>query len=89
MHVLAPDELQPPSDLLGEWRLLDSEPMRRRSRRPSRPAVLRTYRRLLDSFCQEASDFCRRRGMTYVRLRSDVHLQDVLMRTFRTAGILV
>jgi hypothetical protein len=25
----------------------------------------------------------------YLQLRSDVHLQDVLLRTFRTAGILV
>jgi uncharacterized protein (DUF58 family) len=88
VHVLSPDELQPPQDLLGEWRLLDSEPM------PSveatiTPGVLRSYRRLLNSFVLEAADFCRRRGITYVQLRSDVKLQDVLARTFRDAGILV
>jgi uncharacterized protein (DUF58 family) len=88
VHVLAPDELVPPQDLLGEWRLLDSEPI------PSveatiTPGVLRSYRRLLNSFILEAADFCRRRGVTYLQLRSDVNLQDVLVRTFRTAGILV
>jgi hypothetical protein len=88
VHLLAPDELEPPQDLIGEWRLLDSEPM------PSleatiTPGVLRSYRRLLNSFVLEAADFCRRRGITYVQLRSDVKLQDVLVRTFRSAGILV
>ena len=88
VHVLAPDEMQPPDDLLGEWRLLDSEPL------PSlqatiTPGVLRAYRRLLEGFRREAADFCRRRGVTYIPMRSDANLQDVLVRTFRTAGILV
>jgi uncharacterized protein (DUF58 family) len=88
VHVLAPDELDPPADLIGDWRLLDAESM------PSleatiTPSVLRSYRRLLASFAAEASDFCRRRGITYIQLRSDVRLQDVVLRTFRTAGILV
>jgi uncharacterized protein (DUF58 family) len=88
IHVLAPDEMQPPDDLLGEWRLLDSEPL------PSlqatiTPGVLRAYRRLLDGFRREAADFCRRRGVSYLPMRSDANLQDVMLRTFRTAGILV
>jgi uncharacterized protein (DUF58 family) len=88
LHVLAPDEIDPPADLIGEWRLLDSEPA------PSvqatiTPGVLRAYRRLLKTFSAEAADFCRRRGITYQLLRSDVNLQDVLVRTFRRLGILV
>ena len=88
VHVLAPDELNPPADLVGDWRLLDSESM------PSveatiTPAVLRSYRRLLASFAGEAADFCRRRGISYVQLRSDVRLEDVVLRTFRAAGVLV
>ena len=47
VHVLAPDELQPPADLLGEWRLLDSEPMAPLEATIT-PGVLRAYRRLLD-----------------------------------------
>src|SRR5216684_599944 len=88
VHLLSPDEMEPPTDLIGEWRLLDSE-----SSAPVEatitPSVLRAYRRLLASFSNEAADFCRRRGIVYLQLRSDVRLQDVLVRTFRTAGILV
>ena len=53
------------------------------------PGVLRAYRRLLRTFTKEAADFCRRRGITYLQLRSDVDLQDVVVRTFRRAGIVV
>jgi len=88
VHVLAPDELQPPADLLGEWRLLDSEPLAPLDATIT-PGVLRAYRRLLEEFGREAADFCRRRGLTYIQIRSDVSLQDLLLRTFRSAGILV
>ena len=88
IHVLSPDEVQPPADLLGEWRLLDVEPTAPLEATLT-PSVLKAYRRLLEGFRQEAADYCRRRGLTYVPLRSDVDLQDVLVRTFRTAGILV
>ena len=44
-----PDELQPPADLLGEWRLLDSEPTAPLEATIT-PGVLRAYRRLLDGF---------------------------------------
>jgi hypothetical protein len=88
VHLLSPDEMEPPADLLGEWRLLDSESIAPVEATIT-PGVVRAYRRLLNSFSGEVADFCRRRGITYVQLRSDVRLQDVLVRTFRTAGVLV
>jgi uncharacterized protein (DUF58 family) len=88
IHLLAPDEMEPPADLVGEWRLLDSEPAAPVEATIT-PSVLRAYRRLLRAFAQEAADFCRRRGITYLQLRSDVDLHDVLVRTFRSAGIVV
>jgi uncharacterized protein (DUF58 family) len=88
VHVLSPDEVQPPADLVGEWRLLDCEPMAPVEATIT-PGVVRSYRRLLNQFTAEATDFCRRRGVTYVMLRSDANLHDILLRTFRTAGILV
>jgi hypothetical protein len=88
IHVLAPDEMQPPADLIGEWRLLDSEPATPVEASIT-PGVLRAYRRLLNTFIEEAADFCRRRGMTYIQVRSDVHLADVVLRTFRRAGVVV
>jgi uncharacterized protein (DUF58 family) len=88
VHVLAPDEMQPPADLVGEWRLLDSEaPIPLEA--TITPAVVRSYRRLLQAFVDEASDFCRRRGVTYLQLRSDVRVSDVILRTFRSLGVVV
>src|ERR671931_377239 len=42
IHVLAPDEIEPPGDLVGEWRLLDSEPAAPVEATIT-PAVLRAY----------------------------------------------
>lgn len=50
---------------------------------------MRAYRRLVHAFKQEVSDFCRRRGITYLPLRSDVDVQDVVLRTFRQLGVVV
>jgi hypothetical protein len=88
IHLLAPDEIQPPADVLGEWRLLDSEPSAPLEATIT-PGVVRAYRRLLQAFVDEATDFCRRRGITYLQLRSDVSVSDVVLRTFRTLGVLV
>ena len=53
IHVLAPDELHPPADLLGEWRLTDAEPAAPLEATIT-PGVLRAYRRLLQTFIAEA-----------------------------------
>jgi hypothetical protein len=87
IHLLAPDEMEPPADLIGEWRLLDSETSAPVEATIT-PGVLRAYRRLLKSYTGEAADFCRRRGATYLQLPSDARLRDVLVRTLRTAGVL-
>jgi uncharacterized protein (DUF58 family) len=88
LQLLSPDELDPPAQIVGEWRLHDVE-----SHWPLdatiTPSVVRAYRRLVGRYCEEAADFCRRRGVTYLMLRSDVDVQDVLLRTLRRAGVLV
>jgi uncharacterized protein DUF58 len=88
LQVLSPDELDPPADLIGEWRLLDSEPTAPLEASIS-PGVLRAYRRLLSTYTQEAENFCRRRGIVFLQLRSDVKIQDVVLRTFRTLGVVI
>lgn len=88
IQILAPDELEPPADLLGEWRLLDTEP-NPMVEASITPAVLRAYRRLAATFCQEVTDFCRRRGITYLQLRSDTNVADIVLRTFRNIGVVV
>jgi uncharacterized protein (DUF58 family) len=88
VHVLAPDEMEPAPDLIGEWRLVDAEPASPVEASIT-PGVLRAYRRLLQAFTQEAADFCRRRGITYLQLRSDTPITDVVLRTFRSIGVVV
>jgi uncharacterized protein (DUF58 family) len=88
VHVLAPDELQPPGDLIGEWRLHDTEPAAPLEATIT-PGVVRAYKRLLEAYVGEAREFCRRRGITYLQLRSDTPISDVVLRTFRTLGLVV
>jgi uncharacterized protein (DUF58 family) len=88
VHVLAPDELQPPGDLIGEWRLQDTEPALPLEATIT-PGVVRAYKRLLEAYVGEAREFCRRRGITYLQLRSDTPISDVVLRTFRTLGLVV
>jgi uncharacterized protein (DUF58 family) len=88
VHVLAPDEMQPPADLLGEWRLMDTETVAPIEATIT-PGVVRAYRRLLQAFIAEASDFCRRRGITYIQVSSDASVANIVLRTFRTLGVVV
>lgn len=88
IQILTPDELDPPADMLGEWRLLDTEPTAPVEASIT-PGVLRAYRRLIATFGQEVADFCRRRGVTYLQLRSDTNVADVVLRTFRHIGVVV
>ena len=76
VQLLSPDEMEPPADLIGEWRLLDSEAFAPVEATIT-PGVLKAYRRLLTTFSNEAADFCRRRGITFVQLRSDVRLHRI------------
>jgi len=88
VHVLAPDELQPSGDMVGEWRLVDTEPAAQLEATIT-PGVLRAYRRLLRAFTTEAQDFCRRRGITYIQVSSNTRIEDLVLRTFRNLGVLV
>jgi uncharacterized protein (DUF58 family) len=88
VHVLAPDEIQPPGDLIGEWRLHDTEPAAPLEATIT-PGVVRAYKRLLEAYISEAREFCRRRGITFLQVRSDTPVTDVVLRTFRTVGVVV
>jgi uncharacterized protein (DUF58 family) len=88
LQVLTPDELRPSADMVGEWRLVDSEPAAPLEATIT-PGVIRAYRRLLESFTAEAREFCRRRAITYLQLSTDTRVEDVVLRTFRTLGVVV
>lgn len=87
IHVVAPEEVKPPADMVGDWRLIDAEPDAS-IQATITPAVLTAYRRLVERFIAEAQDVCRRRGATYVLVSSGLDLKDVLTGTLRQAGVL-
>jgi uncharacterized protein (DUF58 family) len=88
LQVLATDELQPPGDMVGEWRLIDIEPAAPLEATIT-PGVVRAYKRMLQTYIGEARDFCRRRGITFLQLSTDTRVEDIVLRTFRTLGVLV
>jgi uncharacterized protein (DUF58 family) len=88
IHVLAPDELNPPADMLGDWRLQDAEHVDTLDMTIS-PRLLRAYRDRLSAYLDDIAAYCRQRGVTHILVSSDVNLRDVLARTLREAGVLI
>jgi uncharacterized protein (DUF58 family) len=88
VQVLAPDELHPPADMLGDWRLLDAESVDTLDVSIS-PRLLRSYQERLSAYLDDIAAYCRQRGVTHILVSSDVNLRDVLVRTLRQAGVLV
>ncbi len=84
LQILAPDEIEP--DLLGEWRLRDSE----RSHSvdiSSTPGVLEAYQQRLFTFMQDLASFAHAHTMTYTMIPSDTALTDVVQRLLRRVEI--
>jgi len=85
IHVLSPQELEPP--LSGKLRLVDSE---------SGESVVRfvgeeersAYRRLLAEYCASWKRWCFDREINYLRCSSATPLEDVVQVYLREAGVL-
>jgi uncharacterized protein (DUF58 family) len=84
VHVLSPEELEP--DLTGDLRLIDCEDGDEAEVTVSGP-LLKRYRETLAAFVDGARDFCTRRGMMYLRARSDLAVEDVVSGYLRTRGL--
>ncbi len=84
VHVLSAEELEP--DLTGDLRLIDCEDGDEAEVTVSGP-LLRRYRQTLATFVEGARDFCTRRGMMYLRARSDLAVEDVVSGYLRTRGL--
>ncbi len=87
LQVLAPDELNPPADMVGDWRLVDAE--RGDGLEVTiTPRLLAIYRETVKRYLDEIVAYCRQRGITHILMSSDVDLREVLIRTLRQAGVL-
>jgi uncharacterized protein (DUF58 family) len=84
LQVLAPDELAP--ELAGDLRLIDAEDGRAVEVSLT-PRVLRAYRERLTAYTRAVAAFCAQHGITFLQLRSDLNLEDVVLRLLRRAAV--
>jgi uncharacterized protein (DUF58 family) len=85
MHVLSPEELEPP--ISGDLKLLDSETGAETEISVS-PALLRKYKRNVDGFCESVRRYCTARGIGYVLAASDTPYERLLLDLLRRGGML-
>jgi uncharacterized protein (DUF58 family) len=85
VHVFAPDEAEP--RLTGELELLDAESGAALELGVS-VATLEAYRTRFAAWLEARADECRRRGMRYVRIRTDTPLALAVISELRRGGLL-
>ena len=84
LHVLAAEEIDPQID--GDLKLIDAEDGEEAEVTVNR-YLLDRYRRTLDAFVEGARAFCARRGITYIRIRSDEPVDTVVTNYLRSHGV--
>ncbi|MHC4607266.1 MAG: DUF58 domain-containing protein [Planctomycetota bacterium] len=85
IQVLSPDEADPPVG--GDWRLVDAETQGLVDISLGARAV-RIYKSRLNAFTEALSEFCRTRGIPFVRTVTSEKFEDLMLRTFRRAAVL-
>lgn len=85
LQLLAPDEITPP--LNGDLRLVDCESGDIREVTIT-PLVLKAYQRKVQEYCEGIRNFCYQRNFGYLQLSSSDPLEDIILRSLPSAGIL-
>jgi uncharacterized protein (DUF58 family) len=85
LHVLSPDELDPP--LQGDLRLVDAETDERVDITADL-ATIDAYKTRLAAWKADFADLAARRGASYVDLASDVNLADLMFAELRRRRVL-
>lgn len=85
IQILSPDEVSPP--LRGDWKLVDAESGAHAEVTLS-PNLLRKYREVLERHTAAITEFCRREGIAFVRLSSDVDLAGTVITDLQAVGVL-
>jgi uncharacterized protein (DUF58 family) len=84
IQVTAPEELHP--SLRGDVTIRDVETGEERELTVS-PALLEDYRRRHAALLRSLEGYCRERGIPCFPIRSDVPFDEVVLRVFRTGGL--
>ena len=89
IQALSPQEVEPegPHGLAGDLRLVDTEDGDRAEVTVSAP-LLKKYKATLDAYCGGLRDFCARREMTAMTIRSDTDVDTLLLDYLRERGVL-
>ena len=85
VHVLSPDEIEPP--LSGDLRLLDVETGEAQEV-TIEGSTRALYRRRLEAWRDEIRAMCRARSVHYVSVETDTPLERVMLSELRTVGFL-
>lgn len=85
LQVLAPQETDP--DLNGAMQLLDSEGGPSCDVQAS-PDTLKRYQQALQAFIGEQETYCSRRAIPYLTLRSDMSVEQDVLKSLLGAGVL-
>ena len=84
LHILAPEERDPN---LGNFRLIDCETGEAREVSIT-PLLLQAYREQVEQFTGGVRQFCAAREITYYPVGTEENLEDILLRSLRSLGVL-
>lgn len=84
MHVLSPEEIDPP--LRGDRKLIDIEDGDE-AEITLNPYVLEKYRETVKSFIGGIKQFCSRRSIVYIPVRTDTPVETIVTKYLRERGV--
>ena len=84
VQILADAEINP--QLVGEWRLEDSETGTAKEITIDE-GTHTDYKRRLDTFCNQLRQFCVNRGSNYVRITNQTPIEQVVLRDLQEIGL--
>ena len=85
IQILADAEINP--QLLGEWRLEDSETGHAKEITIDEGTHIQ-YRHRLDTFCNRLRQFCVNRGANYVRITNQTPVEQIILRDLQQIGFI-
>lgn len=90
IQTMSPGELDPSADgdrLLGDLRLSDAE-SGIEAEVTVTAELLESYRRRVQTYCDELSTYCRRRDMKHTLVSTETPAEQVLLRNLRRLGVI-
>ena len=85
IHVQCLEEIEPPP--AGEWRLEDAETGETKEITINEETIVH-YQNQQKEFCEDLHRFCTKRGIGYVRIRTDISYESVILKDLQRAGFI-